>query len=140
MQTRLDADPPSRMPIPLDAGHVTCDTFWEATPPPPPVNTMTHNLAPNFVLRAVKINFNTFLQQNAIPHRESDSNCTVSPPNGTATVDTWNVSCTGFKDDRGVLWYKLQCKSEFTSNESQPVILTDKKWVAWQQMGMFTLK
>ena len=55
-----------------------------------------------------------FLQQNAIPHREPDSNCTVSPPNGTATVDTWNVSCTGFKDDRGVLWYKLQCKSELS--------------------------
>ena len=27
----------------------------------------------------------------------------------------------------------------FTRNEIQPVIPTDKKWVAWQQMGMFTL-
>ena len=33
----------------------------------------------------------------------------------------------------------LNTKGVFTRNEIQPVILTDKKWVAWQQMGMFTL-
>ena len=33
----------------------------------------------------------------------------------------------------------LNTKAWFTRNEIQPVILIDTKWVAWQQMGMFTL-
>ena len=34
----------------------------------------------------------------------------------------------------------LNTKAWVTRNEIQPVILNDTKWVAWQQMGMFTLK